>query len=79
MTVVGRIVARGKTAGLFVPMYNKKLDGIYEVVDIMDELTIRKVGKSAMSIERFVSLNLEDLFNERECCCMTRDELDSIN
>lgn len=46
MKILGRIVARGKVAGLYLPLGNSELDGIYEIREILDEWIIVKIGVS---------------------------------
>lgn len=77
MRVVGRIVARGdKIAGIFIPMGDgPKLDGIYNVVDIMGELQIHRVGDPAMKREQFTGVDLESLMNYRPHSMMTEKEI----
>lgn len=76
MQIIGRIVARGRQAGLFMPFKSSELDGIYNVVEIMGELQIQRVGEPALPEKRFKGLDLEGLFNQRPNCCMTQKELD---
>lgn len=76
MKVVGRIVARGeKIAGIFMPMGEGSLDGIYNVVEIMGELQIKRVGDPAMKREQFTGIGLDDLMNYRPHSMMTEQEL----
>lgn len=79
MQIIGRIVARGKQAGLFIPFKTSELDGVYNVVEVMGELQIQRIGKPAMPEKRFKGLDLEGLFNERPNCCMTKNELDECS
>ena len=76
---IARIVARGgNICGLLLPLENCELDGIYEIRDVMGELTIIRVGDPAMPESRFTALGLEELLNERPYCSMTQDEIDSV-
>jgi len=80
MNLVGRIVARGDNIiGLFFPIGENSFDGIYNVVEIMGELQIRKVGEPNMSRERFTGIGVQGLINERPNCCMTKEEMKNIN
>jgi hypothetical protein len=76
MKVVGRIIARGnKIAGIFMPMGDgPKLDGIYNVVEIMGELQIQRVGDPMMRREQFTGIDLEGLMNHRPMSMMTEQE-----
>lgn len=76
MKIIGRIVARGQVAGLFMPFKSSELDGIYNVVEIMGELQIQRVGKPAIPEKRFKGLSLDVLFDQRPNCSMTQKELD---
>ena len=76
--VVGRIIARGEIVGLFIPMEDHELYGIYEVRQIMDELTIAKVGLPAMTDGRFTGIGLNDLMADRPYSVMTEQELASV-
>lgn len=76
MRVIGRIVARGEVAGLFLPMgKSDRLDGIYNVVEIMGELQIQRVGEPHMPRGRFTGLNTEELLSGRPSSVMTTKEL----
>lgn len=80
MERVGRIISRGdKTAGLFFPLGEGLPIGIYEVRQVMGELTIVEIGQPAMYLPRFTGLSLDGLHAERPLCCMTQEELDSVD
>ena len=79
MKIIGRIVARGQVAGLFMPFKSSELDGIYNVVEIMGELQIQRVGEPALPEKKFKGLDLEGLFNQRPNSCMTQNELDECS
>lgn len=51
------------------------LDGIYNVVEIMGELQIRRVGDPAMKRERFTGIDLDGLMNGRPYSMMTEKEI----
>ena len=78
MKLLGRIIARGEIAGLFIPL-NGDLDGIYEVHECLGQLTIRKVGTPAMPRKRFTGLNLEGLHGEIATAITTKEEADQCN
>ncbi len=73
--IIGRLVARkGKTAGLFLPI--EGLDqGIYEIREIMGEMSIVRIGMPDLKLARFNGLSLEGLMATRPSCCMTQEEL----
>lgn len=76
MRVIGRIVARGEVAGLFLPMGEQdRLDGIYNVVEIMGELQIQRVGAPHMPRGQFTGIDLEGLMVMRPLSVMTTKEL----
>lgn len=79
MKHIGRIIARNNIIGLYIPFNSSKnLDGIYDIVEIMGELTIREVGKSFMQDQKpgfFYNSNLEDILNHRPSTAMTTKEL----
>lgn len=76
MKVVGRIVARGAVVGLFLPMGDRdRLDGIYNVVEIMGALQIQRVGEPHMPRGCFTGLNTEGLLAGRPSSVMTTKEL----
>jgi hypothetical protein len=77
MKLLGRIIARGEIAGLFIPL-NNDLDGIYEVHECLGELTIRKIGTPAMPRKRFTGLNLEGLHGEIDTAITTKEELAAL-
>lgn len=79
MNCVGRIIARGgKIAGLFIPMGECELDGIYNVLEWDGEYTLIRVGEPAMKREQFIGVDLQSLMNYRPNSCMTVKELDSV-
>jgi len=79
MNIVGRIVARGEVVGLYLPMgKSDRLDGIYNVVEVLGELQIQRVGDPAMPRGQFTGLGLEDLMVSRPASCMTEAEYDSV-
>lgn len=63
--VVARIVVRkGKTAGLFVPFGpapTAMQEGVWEVRDVLGELTLKFVGKPYMDSARLNGLSLNEL------------------
>jgi hypothetical protein len=76
MGVVGRIVSRGgKIAGLFLPVDSGLPQGIYQIENVLGELTIRFIGQPAMNRVRLEGLDIEGVFNERPLSCMTLEEL----
>lgn len=75
---IGRIVSRGKIAGLFIPFGEGLPNGIYQIRDIMGELSIVRVGDAAMPEGRFTGVDLDGLFLERPNCCMTQEELAQV-
>lgn len=82
MKVLGRIVARDGVAGLFIPYKSQEnlLDGIYEVREILGELTLRYVGKANLQEdqpERFYSVGINDLFDDRSRTFLTTEEIDN--
>lgn len=80
LKVVGRIIARGENiAGLFIPMGDSKLKGIYEIRECMGELMIKRIGDPAMPDARFTGLDLEGLHCERATAGMTTEELDGVD
>lgn len=79
MQVIGRLVARGDVAGLYLPLgRGTQLDGIYNIVEIMGELQIQRVGDPGMSRGRFTGLNISDLMVERPYSVMTSEEIAAV-
>jgi len=77
---IGRIIARGNNiAGLFMPFGDCSLHGIYEITEIMGELTVERVGDPAMRLEQFEGMDLESLHIYRKEACMTQEELDKVS
>ena len=77
MRVVGRISARGpKLAGLFIPVGSTALEGIYEVVEIMGELQVRRLGDAAMPTERLKAVSVETMLSEKPSSIMTESEVE---
>jgi hypothetical protein len=75
MKVVGRIIARGEgIVGLFIPVQSD-MYGIYEVREIMDELTVTRIGDPATPRARFTGLDLEGLLNDRPNSVATKNEI----
>ena len=73
---IARIVARGPITGLIIPYdVEAPLDGIYEVVEVMGELVVRRVGEPAQDRDRHEALSLNDLMNSRPFSCMTIEEI----
>lgn len=76
--LVGRLVARDNVAGIFIPIGDgPKLDGLYDIYEIMGELCVKRVGTPAMKREQFIGLDLDGLMNIRPLSVMTQDELDN--
>ena len=78
MRIVGRVVARGKTSGLFIPFNDgdaTPLYGAYNVVECMGELTLQHVGTPALPQGAFEGLGLSELFHRRPSSIMTAEEL----
>lgn len=79
MEVIGRIIARGGQVGLFIPFKVSELDGVYNIIEVMGELQIQRVGEAALPKQTFNGMDLAGLFNARPFSCMTRDELDTLS
>jgi hypothetical protein len=80
MKILGRILVREKgIAGLFLPMGKCSIKpGLYNVMEIMDDLTLKYVGKPATRPARLNGISLEELMSERPGSVMTQNELDQI-
>jgi len=78
MKRIGRIIARREVAGLFIPMEDKTLHGIYEIREVMGTLTIHRIGEPALDETRLQALDLEGLFCERDAAGLTQDEWDQV-
>lgn len=77
--MVGRIIVREpKVAGLFFPMRTGLTQGVYEVRNILGEITIVRLGDSAMDNARLNGLGLSELFDERDISALTREEFKFI-
>ena len=78
MKKVGRIVVRkGKTPGLFIPFPAGLEPGVWEVREVLGELTLVRIGTPAMRDARLQALGLDELYGERYSSLMTQEELDS--
>jgi len=76
MQTIGRMLVReGKIAGLFIPINEGLPPGVYNIMEIMGEISVRRVGDSAMDDARLNSLGLDGLYAERSDTCMTPEEL----
>lgn len=76
MRIVGRIIARGQNiAGIFIPACEDSLEGIYNVVDIMGELHIRRIGDPAMDRVQFTAIGLDELMDRRPYSMATEQEI----
>jgi hypothetical protein len=78
MKHLGRIIARKEVAGIFIPMSNKTMSGIYDVIEIDGEFILKPLGKSCLQEEheaRFNALDADGLMNERPYSMMTTKEL----
>ncbi len=73
----GRIISRGgKIAGLFLPAGTGLPLGIFEIREVMGELTIVKIGKPYTEPKRFQALDLNGLMADRPSSVMTQKELE---
>ncbi len=77
MQVLGRILARGDIKGVYAPFSSstEKLDGIYEIREILGELTIVRIGDS--SHPHVSSLDLQGV-HLRPDCFLTPSEMGQI-
>ena len=73
---IGRIIARKDVVGLYLPLGDKSLHGIYEIRECLGEMTIHRIGDPAMPEPRFQGLDLTGLFNASAQAGMTQAELD---
>jgi hypothetical protein len=71
----GRLLVRkGRVAGLFVPLRDITLkNGIWEIREILGELTLVYIGEPAMQDDRYQSLSVQDLLGEASAV-MTKEE-----
>jgi len=75
MKHLGRLVVRkGKTVGLFLPFAKDIPPGIYELNEIMGEMTVRYHGKQAMPDARYNGLTPDGLLAEIATAAMTEEE-----
>lgn len=75
MRIIGRILVRdGKTVGLFFPMGESAEPGLYDLIEIMGEMTIRRAGDSAMDIVRLNALTPDGLHAEAFRAMLTNKE-----
>ncbi len=74
MKIIGRLLVRkDRIAGVFIPFSNIS-PGLYEIREILGELTITFIGENA-SEERLSALSLDEVFAERENHFFTEKEL----
>lgn len=82
MKRIGRIVARNNIIGLYFPFPltkpNESLDGLYDIVEIMGELSIVRIGEAHMDKVRQDAYELRDLLDHRPDTCMTTKELEEV-
>jgi len=75
MRPVGRILVRkGKIAGLFLPIDGSLEEGLYEVSNVLGEITIKRIGNSAMHEARLNGIDVGEVFAERHESCITETE-----
>lgn len=80
MGIVGRVLIRdGKNVGLFFPMGESAEPGLYDIVEIMGELTIRRAGDSAMDNARLNSLTPDGLHAEACRAMLTAQEFAEVS
>ena len=76
---LGRLLVRkNKTCGLFIPFEKNGLkSGIYELREIMDEVTLVYIGKPAMGEKRYEGIGVQDLVKNHNAS-MTKKEIKQI-
>lgn len=75
MSKLGRILVRADgLAGVFIPYGEGLKPGLYDIVDILEVMTIERVGKPAMIEKRLQSLSPDELLDEREKVFLTKKE-----
>lgn len=85
MKRVARLVARGDVVGIIIPMKpagDSLLDGLYDIVEVMGELVICKVGPSYMQSEhpeRYTAIDLSELLEFRAETALTFEEYGKCN
>lgn len=77
---LGRLLVRkGKTAGIFIPFPGRPLkNGIYEIREVMGEITLAFVGTPAMHDARYQGITLNELLAEAGTAGMTQKERDRL-
>lgn len=85
MKRVARLVARGDVVGIIIPMKpagDSLLNGLYDIVEVMGELVIRKAGQSDMQSkhpERYTAVDLTELLEFRDETSLTTEEYSKCN
>lgn len=74
MKVVGRLLVRNKIAGIFLPIGEGMPPGLYEVIEVMGDIIIRRVGEPALAQETLNGLDLDGLMDRRAESFMTTTE-----
>ncbi len=77
MNLLGRLIVRkDKIAGLYIPFVPNGLEsGIYNVEEILGEITIKRIGTPAMESVLYDSLDLNELYAKRGGAGMTEGEI----
>lgn len=79
MKQIARIIHRGdRIGGLFIPLCNDFPEGIYEVVEIMGELILKRLSGLNMP-DRCIGISIKELFDERCFFALTEKELKDLN
>lgn len=73
--ILGRLVARENSVGIYIPFNGNNLDGLYEVKEVEGEIVITKIGDPALSSKKFYNLDANGIFKNRPESCMTKEEL----
>jgi hypothetical protein len=79
MRKLGRIIVREKKLiGLFFPLGDGLEEGIYEIREILDELVVVRIGKSAMNSRFLNAYDLNGLEMRKWDVALTAEELKEV-